>query len=706
MKKLIYMVLLALALPLPGKSWTADNGNGTFSNPLFYDEFSDPDLIRVGDDFYLTGTTMHAMPGLPVLHSKDLVNWELLGYAFDRLDLGPEFRLENGNVYGQGIWAPSFRYHNGTFYIFANVNHHKTQLFTATNPAGPWKHTELKASFHDLSVLFDDDGKVYVIWGYSDIHFAQLNDQLDDVVPGSERVLFPKNSPMGEGSHFYKVNGEYYILSARFDGRMRMPCARADKPDGPYEVNPEISADEAFGIPEGNRLVDERASDFKLRPADTKRFDRNSMHQGGIVDTPKGEWWGFSMMDYNSVGRLTCLSPITWQEGWPYFGLPGNLKRTPRTWVKPDTGHASPPSAPYQRNDEFNGPQFANVWQWNHVPVDDHWSLTERVGYLRLHSLPAPDFWNARNTLTQRSIGPESIPTAELDTSGLAAGDVAGLALLNYPYARIGVARTSDGFELQQFDQTTGKTVSAPFAGDRVWLRAHCDFLTEKATFSYSTDGKTFQPLGNEFTMIFQGRTFQGVRYSLFNYNTSGASGGYADFDHFTVDEPHLSGFTRPIPYDHTITLENMRDNAVLVVKDGSLAAVASSDPLATTTAAQFKVGDRKLGRVSLQSVADGRVITVTGLGADGRVSLAAANADDDSQAFQWTEMPRGDLLLLSLASDRHLRIKPDNGTITADAPGAQSDRQNGASFTWRDIAPPPSAQPGAAALPPSASPR
>lgn len=145
----IQICLFFLVLPsASGQTWTPDNGNGTFSNPLFYDEFSDPDMIRVGEDYYLTGTTMHTMPGLPVLHSKDLVNWKLLGYAFDRLDLGPEFRLEAGKeVYGQGIWAPTFRYHNGNFYIFTNINRHNTQLFRARNPAGPWTRTELKHSF-------------------------------------------------------------------------------------------------------------------------------------------------------------------------------------------------------------------------------------------------------------------------------------------------------------------------------------------------------------------------------------------------------------------------------------------------------------------------------------------------------------------------------------------------------------------------------
>jgi beta-xylosidase len=236
--RLQFLFVLTCGLALNSgrlQAWQADNGNGTFTNPLFYDEFSDPDIIRVGDDFYLAGTTMHTMPGLPVLHSKDLVNWEFLGYALDKLDLGPEFRLENGgSVYGQGIWAPSFRHHAGTFYIFSNVNGRKTQLFTATNPAGPWQHTELKHSFHDLSVLFDDDGKVYVVWGYLDIHLAQLTADLKDIVPGTERVLFAKNAGMGEVSHFYKINGKYFITSAWWDGRMRLACARADKPEGRF----------------------------------------------------------------------------------------------------------------------------------------------------------------------------------------------------------------------------------------------------------------------------------------------------------------------------------------------------------------------------------------------------------------------------------------------------------------------------------------
>ncbi len=683
MKSLLLLAAFALTAPLTAATWHADNGNGTFTNPLFYDEFSDPDLIRVGEDFYLTGTTMHTMPGLPVLHSRDLVNWELLSYASDGLDFGPAYHLEGGkNIYGRGIWAPSFRYHDGIFYIFTNVNGRKTQLYTATDPKGPWTHRELSGSFHDLSVLFDDDGKVYVVWAYRDIKLAQLDPEKNfDVVPGTERTLFDKDAGMGEGSHLYKIAGKYFITSAWYAGRMRLACARADHPEGPWEINPEISADEDFGIAEGYRLANANGPKIDVRPPDARALGHMSLHQGGLAQTAQGEWWGFSMMDYNSVGRLTCLSPVTWQEGWPYFGLPGNLGRTPRTWVKPATGHDSPPSAPYQRDDEFNGPQLANVWQWNHFPVAGQWSLTERPGFLRLHALAAPDFWNARGTLTQRAIGPESSPTVELDASGLQVGDCAGLALLNYPYALLGVARTASGLELRQFDQKTGQTATAPLASPHVWLRAHCDFLEEKVTFSYSTDGKAFSPLGGEVILVFQLRTFQGIRYSLFNYNSSSANGGYADFDRFTVDEPRPSGFNHPIPVGRAIVLENLLDGWVLAAAGDHLIAM----PKTENAAAQFKVIGLPLGRIALET-ADGRRITVTGAGDNDRVMLAPARtAGDPAQTFQWTEMPRGEIMLLSLATHRQLRARPNGGAITADAPGADSDHRNGASFTFRE---------------------
>lgn len=653
------------APPAPGATWTADNGNGTYTNPLFYDEFSDPDMIRVGSDYYLTGTTMHTMPGLPILHSKDLVNWSLLGYAVDKLDLGPGYRLQDGKgVYGQGIWAPSFRYHKGTFYIFSNVNHETTQIFRATNPAGPWTHTQMKRSFHDLSVLFDDDDKVYVIWGYRNIHIAQLNADLTDILPGSERELFAPDSLMGEGSHFFKVKGKYFITSAWYDTRMRMAAARADSPYGPYEVLPVLSADEDFGLIEGNRLAG--TEPLRITPANPSGRGHLSMHQGAVVDTPAGEWWGFSMMDYNSIGRLTMLSPITWKDGWPYFGLPGNLTRSPRTWVKPNTGTTDEPHVPYVRNDDFSG-QMQKVWQWNHVPDDAAWSLTERPGFLRLHTAPAKDFWLARNSLTQRAIGPQSTPTAVLDAGGMKAGDVAGLAMLSLPYAWIGVERTADGLNLAQYDQLSDKTVRTRITATRVWLRADCDFIHETVRFSYSVDGKRFLPLGARFTPVFQLTTFQGVRYALFAYNSKGVAGGVADFDSFRVFEPKPRGLMRPIPFG--------RDIHVLALggKDG----IAVSNVVKAGPASLLKVSDMGLGRVAF-SVGD-KNLTVD---VSGHVGLTAGKPGL-AESFQWMETPSGDVVLMSLRTNRYLRIDAKTGVLLADSPGPLPDGSDGVRFTW-----------------------
>lgn len=674
------MALSAFALAAiagPAATWTADNGNGTFSNPLFYEEFSDPDLIRVGEDYYLTGTTMHAMPGLPVLHSRDLVNWRLLGYALDRLDLGPEFRLEDRkDIYGQGIWAPSFRHHDGVFHIFTNINRHTTQHFTATNPAGPWTRMAMKRSLHDLSVLFDDDGKVWVVWGYRTIRLAQLNADLTDLVPGTERIILENSNDIGEGLHFYKIDGTYYLTSAWYQDRMRLAGARAKSLEGPWETNPAISLDEDWGLAQGNRMWDTKGPPFKVTPGDPAARGRLSLHQGGIVRTPSGEWWGFSMMDYNSLGRLTGLSPVTWQEGWPYFGLPGNLGRTPRTWVKPHTSHTAPPAAPYERNDDFSGPALANVWQWNHMPEDTRWSLTERPGYLRLHARPAPDFWRARNTLTQRAIGPRSSPTAVLDASNLKPGDVAGLALLNLPYAWLGVRREVGDLVLEQFDQFSGKSERVPLTGPRIWLRADCDFLTELATFSYSTDGATYRPIGGIFTMVFQLKTFQGVRYSLFAFNAAGTPGGSADFDAFTVDEPYPRGLMRPIPAGRSISLTVHAGDIALGLKDNEFAAVPAD------RAGRFTVVDCGLGRVALRTD-DGRWVTVRPEGGGSSVTLAGG-ALSPATTFQWIENVYGDVMLLSLATERYLQVDPATGGITASHPGPAPDRRDGSGFDFK----------------------
>lgn len=669
------------------KTWIADNGNGTYTNPIFFDEFSDPDLIRVGDDYYLTGTTMHAMPGLPVLHSKDLVNWKFVSYAMDKLDLGPEFRLENGQeIYGQGIWAPCLRYHNGKFYIWSNVNRKKTQLFTASNPAGPWQHYEMKVSLHDLSVLFDDDEKVYVVWGYDEIRLAELTEDLLDIKPGTEKVIIPKGSGAGEGSHFYKIDGKYFITSTNWDPVCYQVCVRADNPYGPYEITT-ISAEENLGIGNGWRLpYSEKEKKFLEFPPLENHVGCITLHQGGIVQTQTGEWWGFSMMDHNSVGRLLCLSPITWENGFPYFGLPGNLTRTPRTWIKPNTGFTTTPTAPYERSDDFSDSKLKPIWQWNHVPVDKNWSLSKRKGYLCLKSLPAENFWFARNSLTQRAIGPESIATTELDFSELKIGDVAGLALLNYPYAWIGINRKNNGYELQQFDQRTNEISHVKIDVRKIWLRVECNFDTEFAKFSYSIDGKTFLPIGERFIMVFQLKTFQGVRFALFNYNTKGVEGGIAAFNSFDLYEPRPYGLTKPIPYGKIIELKNLSDSTVLANWKNFLRPVPANHELAKSQASHFKVIDKGNGRIALQSVIDGGFVTVKN---DGRMSEVRIeqNHEGDASTFQWIDMLKGDLMLLSLKTNRYLFVDPNAGSLcSADARGARPDRKDGSCFIWKII--------------------
>jgi beta-xylosidase len=678
------------AAPTSPSSWVADNGNGTYTNPLFYEEFSDPDVIRVGDTYYLTGTTMHTMPGLPVLRSKDLVNWELASYAFDRLDLGPEFRLEGREIYGQGIWAPAIRYNKGTFYIFSNINGHGTQVFRSQSPEGPWQHNRLGTTLYDLGVLFDDDGKIYVVQGNNEISIVELNAEVTDVVPNSSRVIIPRGSGMGEGLHFYKINGKYYIVSAIPGAHTPMVCARAETLAGPWQVET-LVRDEALGVPTGNTLEggrrqrENQTRGFQIRTNDPNFGNGLTVHQGGIVDTPSGQWWTVIMQDHNSLGRVSCLLPITWTDGWPLIGLPGNLRRAPATWIKPNTGHRQSPRPLFARDDNFDSGKLLPLWQWNHHPVEAKWSLAERPGLLRLHSLPARDFWWAKNTLTQRAVGPTSTVTVELHAGGMKQGDVAGLALLNQPYTWIGAARTADGLTVERFDQANGQTVSEPTAASRLWFRADCNFDTEKAILNYSTDGEQFKPLGVEFTMVYQLRTFQGIRYSLFHFNRGEADGGYADFDNFDVEESDRRGM-KSIPYDKLITLANNADGKLLAAAGGKLVTVpAPGGGSPVDASARFRVIDRGLGRVALENVADGKWLSAAGPAETGTITVVPPEEDKTNPAysFQWIDLERsGDIVLMSLVTNRYLVAKPNaDEPAAANHTGPRPDRKDGSCF-------------------------
>jgi xylan 1,4-beta-xylosidase len=672
------------------KHWTADNGNGTYSNPLFYEEFEDPDIIRVGEDYYLAGTTMHMNPAVQLMHSKDLVNWELAGYCTDRLDLGPAFRLEDGRgIYGRGIWAPCIRYHNGMFYVFSNVNGAGLLVFRSKSIKGPWERNQLPGR-HDLSVLFDDDGKIYIISGGGNPYpIEELTPDLKAFVPGSRRQLVvPQGQRMGEGHHLYKIKGKYYDISAIPGGPVNQMVARADSIDGPWTVTTMV---------DGENMGVTSAAPTRATPTDRGLW----LHQGGMVDTPSGQWWSVIMSDHGSAGRMVSLVPVTWDNDFPLIGLPGNLRKAPNTWVKPNTGYSQDPKPAFIHDDNFDSGKLNPHWQWNHVPDDTQWSLTEKPGVLRLHSLPANNFYSARNSICQRPPAPESVMTVELETSGLADGDTAGLALLSSPYAWIGVVKTAESTTLQMFDSTGsgggprgGPAASAtpsrpPTVGPanppkHLWLRVACNFDSDQAIFSWSADGKEFTPLGKPFTMTFQLRTFQGVRPALFNFNTTGQPGGYADFDNYIVDDPRARGIERAIPMGRTITLASGADGSFLAADPASSTLVNIPAAEAIPANAKFQVIDLGLGRVALKA-ANGKVVSVMN---DAAVLKDLDNAKPgDAESFQWVNLMRGDTMLMSLTNHRYLATKPNEpGPIMVSCTGPTPARKGGECFKWKTV--------------------
>lgn len=668
--------------PAAAKHWTADNGNGTYSNPLFYEEFEDPDVIRVGDDYYLAGTTMHMNPAVQIMHSKDLVNWELAGYCMDRLDLGPAFRLEGGNIYGRGIWAPCIRYHKGMFYVFSNVNGAGLQVFRSKSIKGPWEHNQLPGR-HDMSVLFDDDGKIYIISGAgSPYPIEELTPDLKSFVPDVRHQLVGR---MGEGHHLYKINGKYVDVSAIPGGPVDQMVAVADSIDGPWKIERMVQG-ESMGV-------------TATAPARAQASDRGLwIHQGGMCDTPSGEWWSIIMSDHGSAGRMVSLVPITWDNGFPLIGLPGNLRKAPNTWIKPNTGYTQEPKPAFIHDDNFDSGKLNPLWQWNHVPDDSKWSITEKPGVLRLHSLPATNFWSARNSLCQRPPGPESIMAVEMDTAGMVASDTAGLALLSTPYAWIGVVKTAEGTTLQMFRGVGGgrrgsavASTNTPTMGptnppSHLWLRVACNFDTDEAIFSWSADGKQFTPLGNPFTTTFQLTTFQGVRPALFNYNTSGQPGGYADFDNYIVAEPRARGIEREIPMGKTILLTSGADGSILAAdtQNNSLVNVAADAADSVPQNAKFQVVELGLGRVALKA-GNGRFVSA---GAESVVLKDLAGAKpSDAESFQWINLMRGDTMLMSLTNHRYLTTKPNTpGPVTITATSPTPARKGGAEFKWKAV--------------------
>ena len=686
-RTLILCAAIVAALGADAQSWTADNGNGTFTNPLFYDEFSDPDVLRVGDDYYLTGTTMHTVPGLVILHSRDLVNWENVSYCFDRFDFDDDaFSLKNGKeIYGQGIWAPCIRYANGQFYVFSNVNGKGLQCYTAKQIEGPWEHHNMKGDIYDLGVLFDDDGRIYAIHGYGTVKCTELKPDMSGPIEGTERVIIPEGNGVGEGHHMYKIDGMYYLISTDYKPNGRTLCSRSKSIWGPYETRV-ITADETYGyhaapLTQIRGRIQPDGYPMSIGPLDKDATACTNAHQGGIVSTPDGQWWALLMQDFHSIGRTVCLMPITWVDGWPMIGLEGNLGRAPRTWVKPAVANTDSMRtfAPYNRNETFDGKTLGRVWQWNHNPDDKMWSL--KKGKLRLNTMPAEQLMWARNTLTQRVIGPRAITTVEVSVQHLKVGDVAGLGNINVPCSWIGIVKTQQGTVLRCFEQLTNDTIDLPVTlpDGRIYLRSIGDYDNDHAQYAYSLDGKEYHTLGRNMPLSYQLITFQGSRHALFAFNTEGKNGGYAEFDNFTVEEPDADR-SGNIPYGKTFRIVNKATGLMAEATTHGILYDTHHDSKRT----HFRIIDRGAGKVIVRCE-DGRYLMTSGIGMAGDVRFTDKEAE--AEEFMWQDFLGGDFMLLSMRNHRYIGKSPTTGSpYSMDFIGPDPARRNGSVLHWEEV--------------------
>ena len=633
------------------------------------------------------------------------MNWENISYCFDRFDFDDDaFSLKNHKeIYGQGIWAPAIRYANGQFYVFTNINGKGLQCYTSKDIRGPWKHHNMKGRIYDLSVLFDDDGKIYAIHGYGEVKCTELKPDMSGPIEETERTIIPEGNAVGEGHHMYKINGMYYLISTDYRPNGRTLCSRSKSIWGPYETIT-ITADETFGyhqapltqIPKDVKYrIGEDGTKFGIPEVDVDATACTNIHQGGIVEDQSGQWWALLMMDFHSIGRTVTLAPITWKDGWPMLGLEGNLGRAPRTWFKPNVPFVAVaqqqtvPHAPYQRSEDFNGKTLGRVWQWNHNPDDSKWALKD--GRLRLQSMPAEQLMWARNSLTQRVIGPTSIATVELYAKGLKDGDVAGLGNINVPCSWIGVVKDGNKLTLRCFEQAINDTISVPIdlVDGKIWLRMIGDYDKDSAQYAYSTDGNSYQPLGRKMPLSYQLISFQGSRHALFCFNHKDKKGGYAEFDNFTMVEP-MADRSKNIPYGKTFRIINLAtgkpaialEHGMLHDTDGFRPA-PSSDKNAEVSSdlTRFRIIDKGQGKVILQCE-DGRYIYCAGFGIAGDVRLTT----DESKAevFLWQDYLNQEFMLMSMRTHKYIGKSPTTGSpYSMDFVGADPARRNGAVLRW-----------------------
>lgn len=521
---LLILFLSASIAAQPSKVWVADNRDGTYRNPILHADYSDPDVIRVGDDFYLVASSFNAAPGLPILHSRDLVNWTIIGHALPRQ---PPFDVFSKPQHGNGVWAPAIRYHNATFYIFYPDPDYGIYMVKAKDPAGPWSEPLLiKAAkgWIDPCPFWDDDGKAYLVSAFarsragikSVLVVSRMNEEgtklLDDgvmVFDGHEQ------DPTVEGPKLYKRNGYYYIFAPAGGVESGWQLAlRSKNIYGPYE----------------RRVV--------LAQGKTKI---NGPHQGAWVETQSGESWFIHFQDKGAYGRVVHLQPMKWVNDWPVMGAGGEPVTTHR---KPNVGRTYPITTPAD-SDEFNDPRFNLQWQWSANPQLNWAFPAAPYGFLRLLNVPSPNdaknFWDVPNLLLQKFPAPAFTATTKLTFTARNNGERTGLIVMGLDYAHLSVEKKQDGLYLSQTlcqdaDKGSAERQSAGIKLDSntFWLRVR---VTENAvcSFSYSIDGNTYIPVGQQFHAR-QGKWI-GAKVGIFAAGKEAATEmGYADYDWFRVE--------------------------------------------------------------------------------------------------------------------------------------------------------------------------
>ncbi|MBK5720333.1 family 43 glycosylhydrolase [Dysgonomonas sp. Marseille-P4677] len=492
----------------------SDNGDGTYTNPLIHADFPDPDVIRVGDIYYMVTTTMHIFPGATILKSYDLVNWEYCSNPLQMIESDDCYNMdsncqrEDGKYrYARGQWATSIKFNNGKFYLLFTTLNEGSYLMTATDPSEKWSIRKLSHSYYDPGLFFDEDGKIYIAHGISKLRITELDQEFKFI---KEESVFTGTAKEGlEGAHLYKINGYYYIYATYGGFPSYQTALRSKNIFGPYE----------------EKIL----------------LDDDNIHQGALVETQTGEWWTVLFYDKLPYGRLPNLQPIKWADNWPEIGVKvDGVNKGVKTYQKPNVGRDYPIRI-LPTNDNFRDYKLGLQWGWNHNADGSKWSLTERPGFLRMKTAKVTnEFIDAKNTLTQRIFGYhsdeiDSYGTIKMHIQNMQEGDVAGLGIFQKPDALIGVKYESGERKLfiknntnYSFGEVTNDSI--------IYFRAITNYGTSKARFYYSLDNVSYKQLGDELTMVYDYDIFCGVKFSIFNYATS-ELGGYVDVDWFSTEE-------------------------------------------------------------------------------------------------------------------------------------------------------------------------